>query len=693
MWSARKKAEGGRQKAKAAHGLLLLTFCLLPPAFPGAQQAPPAAPQVFRSETQVVEVDARVFDRDGRFVTTLTRDDFEILEDGVSQPIVAMTLIGSAPAEPARSAEPARPAVPAESAPTRQTWVFFFDINHLTPGQGFERAREAAAAFVRERFRDGDMAGVIDARGMVNGRLTNKRDEAAAAIESVKPNGDARSRFVEMTREWPRLLSVDEAAQIVDNRLDAIEAAVCRATQDRINRLECQEEDEPPVREKARRVVDDAQRPTTETLRTIDALAAGLARMSGPKTVVFISQGFPIAGLDTALRSIVGQTARAGARVYSLDVRGMNRAGDTVDQAQSTNTAGAQPSFDAQADGFNSLAVDTGGMMIRNENNFGRALDRIAADAHQYYVIGYQPANATLDGKYRKIDVRVKRADVRVRARRGYLALAPAQMLVPQPIRSSGAADPNAPAVPVSPAEPALPAPSADSPAIRARADAAERVRALSGGDANAESGGSDARAGWEAYRRGDLESALPPFERAAASPGVPAWALYALGLTYAGLGRPDAAITAWERMRAASPGYHQVYTDLASTYASRGRLTDALATLRDAAARWPGSADFHNGIGVILVRRDALDDAIDAFTKAVAAAPDDPLTHLNLGRAHELRYSRNMRFIASQSRWVAPEGDRKKAAAAYQRCIDLGGPYARQAAAALGRLEWTGEK
>ncbi len=215
----------------------------------------------------------------------------------------------------------------------------------------------------------------------------------------------------------------------------------------------------------------------------------------------------------------------------------------------------------------------------------------------------------------------------------------------------------------------------------------------MSGGDAKVAGEGGDARAGWDAYRGGDLESALPLFESAAASPGVQPWALYALGLTYAGLDNPDAAITAWERMRAASPGYDQVYTDLASTYASRGRLTDALATLRDAAARWPGNADFHNGIGVILVRRDALDEAIEAFTKAVHAAPDEPLTQLNLGRAYDLRYTRNLRFIASQRRWVAPEGDRRKAAEAYQRCLDLGGPYARQAAAALGRLEWEKEQ
>jgi VWFA-related protein len=73
--------------------------------------------------------------------------------------------------------------------------------------------------------------------------------------------------------------------------------------------------------------------------------------------------------------------------------------------------------------------------MIRNENNVGRALDTIAVDSGTYYVLGYQPANTTFDGKYRKIEIRVKRPGVKVRARQGYLALEPSKMLVPERIR------------------------------------------------------------------------------------------------------------------------------------------------------------------------------------------------------------------------------------------------------------------
>ncbi len=675
-----------------------------------AQQPPPQQPPGFRSGVQVVEVDVRVFDKDGRFVTTLTRDDFEILEDGVPQQLVAVSLV-DAPAAAAPGVEQAAAPPPAvgqtsnrqPATSNRHTWVFFFDLNHLTPGGGFDRARAAAADFIRDRFRDGDLAGVVAGSSLVNNRLTTVREELVAAVNGLKPGTGSRNRQIELTREWPRLLNEDEAAQIVDNRKDAIERAVMRACQDDPSAC-ARVSPEPDVRQKAQRLIGDIRRATLETLTAVNALASGLARMAGPKTIVFLSDGFSISGVDTTLRGVVGQAARAGARVYAIDVRGLNRGrgAGIIDQEIVDNELGGPPSFDAQADGPNSLAVDTGGMMIRNDNNIGRALDTIAADANRYYVIGYQPANTAFDGKYRKIEVRVKREGVRVRARRGYLALEPAKMLTPKPVKASepaAGAPPAAPpaAPPPAPVDPAGPPPGPPTAAgtiegaVRLRPDAAERVRVLSDTDTSST---SDASArGWAAYQRGDLEAALPLLAEAAARQDVRPWVLYALGLTQSGLGSPRDAVASWEQARKAAPGYEPIYIDLAATYAHMGDFTSALAVLRDAEKRWPASADVLNGVGVIHIRREALDEAIAAFTKAAAAAPEDALSHLNLGRAYELRYERGRRFVTSQRRWVAPEEDRQKAAASYERCVTLGGPYAARAAAALSRLQWSKER
>ena len=404
---------------------------------------------VFRSGVQVVEVDARVFDRDGRFVTTLTRDDFEILEEGAPQQIVALTLVGGgvvATDQPNavgptgfadRTYQPTNP--PTYQPSGRQTWIFFFDLNHLSAGSGFSRAREAVEEFIMKRFREGDLAGVVAGGTMVNGRLTSVRNELISSVKSVKPDTDQRNLMIEMTREWPRFRDEEEALQVARNNRQAVQAATTRACGD--DPSACQMADS-AVRNKAQRIAALVQKATFDTFNAINALASGLARIPGPKTVVFLSDGFNTSGVETALRTAVGQTARAGARVYAIDVRGLNRGSqrNMMDAAAADDAAGGTPQIDGLADGVNSLAIDTGGMMIRNENNIGRALDTIASDTGTYYVLGYQPANTAFDGKYRKIEIRVKRPGLRVRARQGYLALEPANMLVPQAIKEPGGA-------------------------------------------------------------------------------------------------------------------------------------------------------------------------------------------------------------------------------------------------------------
>ena len=53
---------------------------------------------------------------------------------------------------------------------------------------------------------------------------------------------------------------------------------------------------------------------------------------------------------------------------------------------------------------------------------------RVAADLSSYYLLGYYSTNLKLDGKFHAIKVRVNRAGVQVRARRGYLAPSAAEM-------------------------------------------------------------------------------------------------------------------------------------------------------------------------------------------------------------------------------------------------------------------------
>ena len=390
---------------------LSIALAVLVLALPAAQQ--PAQQPTFKSATQVVELDVRVFDKDGKFLTGLTPADFEVIEDGAAQKVQTFFFVDdpgrASGATPAASASAA--SSPTTSAPRpRQTWIFFFDLNHLTPGGGYDRARKAVEDFIRDRFQEGDLGGILAGDKMINNRLTSTRQELLDAVKQVKPLSDARSRFTELTREWPRLLDEEEAVRIARNEREPLDRAVGRA---------CSEDPDackaaPPdmqVRAKAQRLQQMIHLASGQTMTALNGLASGLARMPGPKTVVFLSDGFVIQDIESTLRTVVGQAGRAGARVYAIDVRGLNRGGNAgiIDQPRVEDSFGPATKFDSVADGPNSLAVDTGGLMIRNENNVGRALETIAADANRYYVLGFEPANITWDGKFRAVQVRVKR--------------------------------------------------------------------------------------------------------------------------------------------------------------------------------------------------------------------------------------------------------------------------------------------
>lgn len=247
---------------------------------------------------------------------------------------------------------------------------------------GYRRAKTALDMFVASRFRPGDLAGIVVNGKMLGSRITSLRSEYLVTLRTMKMPGESAARARDRA-EADAVSGDDEPSNTIREALGILNSR-------------------------------EAERAARESVQTLDDLAAGLARLPGPKTIVFFSDGFGLGKLEEMLRTTVGNLNRAGARVYAVDTRGL---------------AGPPP------DTLNTLGVDTGGRVLFNANNLGPVLDEIAADTNSYYVIGYQPTNSAYDGKYRRIEVRLTRPGLIVRARKGYLALQPSQMLIPTAVR------------------------------------------------------------------------------------------------------------------------------------------------------------------------------------------------------------------------------------------------------------------
>ena len=158
------------------------------------------------------------------------------------------------------------------------------------------------------------------------------------------------------------------------------------------------------------------------------------------KTVVFISTGVPIdfgATRDCPLEQkdrmleVFARASRANINIYSIDPGGyggyerylqdpIRRAGRPAPTTVSDPTARSLARL--RRDFLEIMAGYTGASATVNSDEIETGIDRIFTEASSYYLLGYQTSNGKPDGKYRKVEVKVKRPGTTVRTRSGYFA-------------------------------------------------------------------------------------------------------------------------------------------------------------------------------------------------------------------------------------------------------------------------------
>jgi len=142
-----------------------------PPQHP-AQPSTPTEDEVVSITTNLVQIDAVVTDQDGKLVTDLSAEDFEILEDKRPQPIGAFSYV-SAEKTSASSAPPPLPDVknapPLPPAPlradqVRRTIVFVVDDLGLS-FSSFIAVQSGLKNFMDQQMRPGDLAAIVRTSG------------------------------------------------------------------------------------------------------------------------------------------------------------------------------------------------------------------------------------------------------------------------------------------------------------------------------------------------------------------------------------------------------------------------------------------------------------------------------------------------------------------------------------------------
>jgi hypothetical protein len=88
---------------------------------------------------------------------------------------------------------------------------------------------------------------------------------------------------------------------------------------------------------------------------------------------------------------------------------------------------GSAGTFNARKDFLFAVSENTGGFPIINRDDYVEAIGQVFAENSSYYLLGYEPPTAN-DGRFHRIEVRVNKPGLTVRARSGYYATKPVKV-------------------------------------------------------------------------------------------------------------------------------------------------------------------------------------------------------------------------------------------------------------------------
>jgi VWFA-related protein len=191
---------------------------------------------------------------------------------------------------------------------------------------------------------------------------------------------------------------------------------------------------------------------TTEALQS---LARYLARIPGRKNLIWFASRFPVAffpvangngalpvGLKTGgveplqqaqlrtdkLKETADLLTVSRVAIYPVGASGLVSGDSTFAQEYSQESATAGDALDhAESEAsdwaMGELASETGGVMIRNTNDFSKAIAHAIDNGSHFYTLSYTPSNPKMDGQFRSIEVSVPESKYTLAYRKGYYAL------------------------------------------------------------------------------------------------------------------------------------------------------------------------------------------------------------------------------------------------------------------------------
>lgn len=422
---------------------LNLLMIFVTATFVSAQTPQTTNDDVVKITSSLVQIDAIVInDKDG-LVNDLTAEDFEVFQDGKPQKITGFSFVNKA-VENSKSLNASGvknkkdkneiappPTNSGVKNDEKRVVTFIVDDGNCMSLVSLENARKGLLRFVDEQMSPGDTVAIYRTRGgsSLLPQYTSDKEQMRQTIRKLR---------------WYPEIGCSAAGDLFETVLDNSKPPMARAG-GTTNAASFETESDRAARIRIG-AAGEAYK-TVGTFGVVDYIVRGMNRIPGRKSILFLSDGFGINNStdirDTsatrareALRQLIDRATRASVVFYTIDTRGVFVPGliEARDQViANVNTIGpgsdniedikAQRSerADGLEDGMRFLADESGGRYYKGADATTKGIQKALDKEIGYYLLAYEPEEGTFKGKeFHKIEVKLKRPNLRVRSRKGF---------------------------------------------------------------------------------------------------------------------------------------------------------------------------------------------------------------------------------------------------------------------------------
>lgn len=426
-----------------------------------AAQEPRPGELFFESvDVAIANIEVVVSDENGDAVTGLTREDFEVFEDGQKVELTNFFAVENRQVEGVDEAT--LDGSPAFGPETRQLFLVVYidnlNIHPLSRNLAFESLR----TFLKERLQPGDQVMIVDFDGSLE--IAQKFTGDVAKLEATISRLEQESgRTYARTAELTHILRMIERARLTPRpQVDTGVSEFLAAQQIAID-----------IIYDIRKYIDGAYDDVQTTVQALNRFTASLAGLPGRKAILYLSDGIPTRvgeplvqawlnkfefwaannlrdqevdattlqmmprNTTLAFQRLVDQASAQKVAFYPLSSQRGQGAGAINASASGSIAADGDGPYASNVrtiDSFNResslllMAGATGGVAYTRSSNLADLLDRMVEDFSTFYSLGYAPL-APGDGEFHRVEVKVRRPGLKVRHVRGHRQVDPTRQM------------------------------------------------------------------------------------------------------------------------------------------------------------------------------------------------------------------------------------------------------------------------